>query len=172
MAAMERAPLKTGLRRGLAHPGLLGCARRCRRYGARGTRFKHGSESRLSCHVHSDSRPSAAVPRPTVPAAGCGSAPQVESKQQWTGSPLCWPTGAPRFRLPGPSPLAAWAACYRPRAGAGHVHVGTVTARQLPSAPLCRLAGPGCCTRPPAHRHLPMPERLAATAAVARRKGQ
>ena len=30
-----RAPLATELRRGLAPPGLLGCARRCQRYGAR-----------------------------------------------------------------------------------------------------------------------------------------
>ncbi len=168
---MERAPLKTELRRGMAPPGLLRCSAVSEiRPWTRSTRFKHGSESRLSCYVHSDSSQALRF-------HGLLSLPLAAALRLRLGrnsSAVLCQQGPFDSDCRGP-PLAAWAASYRPRAGAGHVHVGTVTARQLPSTPLCRLAGPGCCTRraaPPAHRHFPEPRRLAATAAVARRKGQ
>ena len=104
-------PLMTELRRGLAPPGLLGCARRCRRYGVRNPRSNHDDESRLSCAVHSDSRPS----------AGCGSTAYCPCPwlwlcaSVWVETAVHWQSSMPTWARPdsdcrGP-PLAAWAAC-------------------------------------------------------------
>ena len=43
--------LMTELRRGLAQPGLLGCARRRRRYGIGDVRSNYGRKTQLSCRV-------------------------------------------------------------------------------------------------------------------------